>query len=99
MHIAPVTPEHADAVLAIYREGIATGNATFETEPPGWEDFYGGKLPEHRHVVLDEHDQVLGWVAASEVSSRCVYAGSSSTPSTSPRPHAGAGSRDCCSTR
>ena len=32
VRIAPMGDEHASPVLGIYRLGIATGNATFETE-------------------------------------------------------------------
>ncbi len=67
--------EHADAVLKIYRLGIATGNATFETEPPTWATFTTGRLPGHRWVAVDPTGRVLGWVACSAVSDRCVYAG------------------------
>jgi L-amino acid N-acyltransferase YncA len=50
------------------------GNATFETEPPSWETFCATRLPEHRLVALDG-DRVLGWIACTPVSDRCVYAG------------------------
>src|SRR5262245_7574603 len=66
--------EHWDEVARIYAEGIATGDATFETEVPTWEQWDAGQLTAHRFVaVLD--GRVVGWVAASGVSSRCVYAG------------------------
>lgn len=73
--IAAIADEHANAVLDIYRLGIATGNATFETEPPTWEQFTANRLPGHRWVALDLSGRVLGWVACSAVSDRCVYAG------------------------
>lgn len=72
--VAPMRPEHADAVLGIYASGIATGTATFQFEPPTWEEFDAGHVCEHRFVALDG-DTVLGWVAVSPVSGRCVYAG------------------------
>jgi len=62
------------SVEAIHREGIATGNATFEAEPPTWEAFDAGKLPEHRFVAVDR-DEVLGWVVVSTTSARPVYRG------------------------
>jgi L-amino acid N-acyltransferase YncA len=65
---------HAAAVLAIYQAGIDEGNATFETQAPGWSEFTAARLPGHRHVALADGD-VAGWVAASAVSDRCVYAG------------------------
>ena len=74
VRIAPMGEEHAPQVLDISRLGIATGNATFETEPPTWEAFTATRLPEHRLVALDG-DRVLGWTACTPVSDRCVYAG------------------------
>ena len=59
----------------IYREGIATGNATFETQPPSWEAFDARKLVTGRLVATDDTGTVLGWVAASAVSSRETYRG------------------------
>jgi hypothetical protein len=71
-------------VIAIYQAGIEEGNATFETSAPKWEAFTAARLPAHRYVAVSD-GTVLGWVAASAVSDRCVYAGSSSTRSTSTR--------------
>lgn len=73
--IAAMTDRHAQQVLEIYRLGIATGHATFETEPPTWAQFTASRLPAHRFVALDHDRQVVGWVACSPVSDRCVYAG------------------------
>ncbi|MEI5007497.1 N-acetyltransferase family protein [Streptomyces sp. NPDC087659] len=73
--IVPLTADHADEVLAIYRAGIAEGNATFETTAPDWPAFDAAKLPGHRFVAADANGAVLGWVAATRVSDRCVYAG------------------------
>jgi phosphinothricin acetyltransferase len=73
--IAAMTHQHATAVLDIYRKGIATGHATFETEPPTWDAFTATRLPDHRFVAVDGQGEVLGWVACSRVSDRCVYAG------------------------
>lgn len=61
-------------VRAIYLEGIATHNATFETEAPSWEKWNAGHLDKCR-LVARQDGQVLGWAALSPVSSRCVYAG------------------------
>ena len=38
------------AVKAIYEQGIATRQATFETEAPSWEDWDAGHLDEPRLV-------------------------------------------------
>ena len=72
MRIVPLQAEHWPEVEAIYADGIATGHATFESEPPTWERFSGSRV--HASVALDD-DRVLGWVAATPVSDRCVYAG------------------------
>ena len=73
--IAPMTGEHAEQVLEVYRQGIASGNATFETELPSWERFSAARLPGHRFVALDHDGQVIGWIACSPVSARGAYAG------------------------
>jgi len=72
--ILPLTVEQWPEVSAIYAEGIASGHATFESKPPDWASFDLSRLPDHRHVAV-EAGHVLGWVAASPVSDRCVYAG------------------------
>ena len=72
--IKPMGREHWPEVLRIYREGIATGNATFETEAPSWEKCDGGHLPNCR-LVVQEESKTFGWAALSPVSSRRVYAG------------------------
>ena len=59
---------------AIYEQGIAGGNATFETEAPSWDDWDRTHLEGHRLVALQD-DKVVGWAALSPVSERCVYAG------------------------
>jgi phosphinothricin acetyltransferase len=74
MRIEPMTGTHADAVLAIYQAGIEEGNATFETCAPDWAAFSAARLPAHRFVATVA-GQVAGWVAASAVSGRGVYAG------------------------
>ena len=37
IELSAMRPEDWSSVAAIYREGIATGHATFETETPAWE--------------------------------------------------------------
>jgi phosphinothricin acetyltransferase len=68
-------PEDWPAVRAIYLEGVATGNATFEQTAPEWEKWDAGHLPTARIVARSDAGAVLGWAALSGVSSRCVYAG------------------------
>ncbi|KQZ06615.1 phosphinothricin acetyltransferase [Microbacterium sp. Root53] len=73
--IRDLTPEDWPAVERIYREGIDTGVATFETATPSWEAFDAGKVAAPRLVAVDETGAVLGWAAASPVSARPVYRG------------------------
>ena len=72
--LAALEPRHWEAVERIYREGIATGNATFETTTPTWEQWDRSHLAEPRLVALDG-DEVVGWTALAPVSDRCVYGG------------------------
>lgn len=66
--------EDWEQVRKIYLEGIKTGNATFETEAPSWQEWDKGHISTCRLVAKKEND-VLGWAALSPVSSRCVYSG------------------------
>ena len=63
-----------DQVRAIYLEGIATGQATFETDAPSWDEWNVGHLPFAR-LAAREEDRILGWAALSPVSRRNVYSG------------------------
>jgi L-amino acid N-acyltransferase YncA len=72
--IRPMTPEDWPTVEAIYADGITTGEATFETAPPSWEEFDAGRLRDHR-VVAVEAGEVVGWAALSPMSARACYAG------------------------
>jgi L-amino acid N-acyltransferase YncA len=74
VEIRPLVPNDWPAVQAIYLEGIATGNATFETEAPSWEVWDSKHLHEAR-LVAEAGGEVVGWAALSPVSSRCVYSG------------------------
>ncbi len=61
-------------VREIYAEGIATRNATFETEVPSPNDLAAPWLPGHRWVA-ERGGAVVGWTAVSAVSARECYAG------------------------
>lgn len=63
------------AVRLIYQQGIQTGNATFETAAPEWEQWNENHLKTCRLVVRNPEGDVIGWTALSPVSSRCVYGG------------------------
>lgn len=63
-----------EPVLSIYLAGIATGQATFETEPPTWTNWNNAHLPAPRLVAISD-ERIVGWAALSPVSARPVYAG------------------------
>jgi phosphinothricin acetyltransferase len=72
--IRAMTAADWEAVRAIYLEGIATGNATFETSAPEWERWSAAHRADCRLVACDDTGAV-GFAALSPVSARAVYAG------------------------
>jgi L-amino acid N-acyltransferase YncA len=84
--ITALRPEDWAAAREIYREGIATGNATFETELPSWEKWDSTHRQDCRLAAREliapmqgntgcDTNGVLGFAALSPVSTRAVYAG------------------------
>ena len=67
-------PDDWEKVRAIYLEGIATGNATFETTAPSWEEWDSAHLA-HSRLVARASSDLAAWAALSPVSRREVYAG------------------------
>jgi L-amino acid N-acyltransferase YncA len=74
IEVAAMTPSDWPSVRAIYREGIATGNATFERSVPEWDLWDAGHLPVCR-LLARQAGRPVGWAALSRVSARPVYAG------------------------
>lgn len=72
--ITPMTPADWEHVRAIYLEGIASGQATFETEAPSWEQWDAAHHSFGRLIARAE-ERVAGWAALSPVSRRKCYAG------------------------
>ena len=64
-----------EGVRRVYLEGIATRQATFETESPAWEEWDEKHLQFGRLVAESPDGSLLGWATLSAVSSRRVYAG------------------------
>ncbi|MEP6909748.1 MAG: N-acetyltransferase family protein [Actinomycetota bacterium] len=62
------------AVRAIYEQGIAGRNATFETAAPEWAAWDRSQLERHRLVAVED-GRVVGWIAVHPVSSRPCYSG------------------------
>ncbi len=69
-----MTEDDLDVVRRIYAQGIATRNATFETEVPDGPTLWERWLPGHRWVAEIDAD-VVGWTAISPASSRLCYSG------------------------
>jgi L-amino acid N-acyltransferase YncA/DNA-binding transcriptional ArsR family regulator len=76
--IRALRPADWPAVRRIYAEGIATGDATFETDVPSRTTLDAKWLPGHRWIA-DVDGQVAGWAAATAVSARDCYAGVAET--------------------
>lgn len=72
--IREMLPEDWDLVAVIYKQGINTHKATFQTEIPTYEQWDAGHIKECRLVACC-NDQVAGWAALSRVSGRYVYRG------------------------
>ena len=73
-----LVPEDWARVEEIYRQGISTGDATFETQPPSWEEWDRSKTRHSRLVAVVEHgngERVVGFAALSPTSTRCCYTG------------------------
>jgi L-amino acid N-acyltransferase YncA/DNA-binding transcriptional ArsR family regulator len=69
-----MTDDDLTVVRQIYAQGLATRNATFETETPTVAQLRTRWLPDHRWVA-ELNGQVVGWTATHPVSSRACYAG------------------------
>ena len=79
LRVRALRPADWPAVRAIYAAGIATGDATLETEVPSWQSWDAAHLPGGRLLAVgpgpDGRETALGWAALSPVSTRCVYGG------------------------
>ena len=72
--IEPMQPQLWQQVAAIYQEGIATGQATFEMALPSFEHWDRNHLRIARFIA-GQGGNIVGWAALSPVSQRQVYAG------------------------
>jgi phosphinothricin acetyltransferase len=63
-----------ERVRAIYLEGLATGQASFETEAPSWADWDAAHLAHSRRVAR-AGGRVVAWAALTPMSRRRCYAG------------------------
>jgi L-amino acid N-acyltransferase YncA len=74
VNIREMRDDDWQAVAEIYKQGIDTGNATFQQEIPAWEEWDKSHLKICRFIA-EFNDEVVGWAALTPVSGRCVYAG------------------------
>ena len=72
--IRDLNDEDAKTVLEIYRAGIDSGEATFETEAPDWCGWQAKFHPFCR-LVYEDSGEVCGWAALAPVSARHCYRG------------------------
>ncbi len=74
VEIQQMKPSDWLAVADIYKQGIETGMATFETKVPEWEQWNENHIESCR-LIAKINENTVGWAALSAVSSRCVYGG------------------------
>lgn len=74
MLIRPVQSKDWPAIVAIYQQGIDTGNATLETQAPAPEVMADTYMASPQ-LVAEEAGEVIGYALLTAVSGRCVYAG------------------------
>jgi L-amino acid N-acyltransferase YncA len=75
VEIEPMRGDDWPAVREIHRQGIATGDATFDTEAPDWEHWNAGHLAACRLVARDRDGEVVAWAALSPVQRKSAYRG------------------------
>ena len=74
IYIRKLKEKDWESVAKIYKEGIDTGNATFEQQVPTWNVWDKAHLQTCRFVAEVE-SEIAGWAALTAVSGRCVYSG------------------------
>jgi phosphinothricin acetyltransferase len=72
LQLRNLRPDDWSEVAEIYRDGMRSGLATFETEVPSWEAW---EAAHPLRFVAERHGEIVGWAAAGPVSSRWCYRG------------------------
>lgn len=72
--VAPFQETDFPSVQKIYRQGIDTGDATFQQKAKSWSEWDNSHHPFCR-IVAVKNEHIVGWAALSPISSRAVYAG------------------------
>jgi phosphinothricin acetyltransferase len=70
----PMKKDDWISVAEIYRQGIESGNATFQRDIPTWDEWNQGHINTCR-IVVSIDNEIAGWAALTPVSGRCVYSG------------------------
>jgi len=74
--VVAMEPADWPDVRRIYDEGIATGNASLESEAPDWDRFDASHRQACRFVARHRAaGRILGWSALGDYSTRAVYRG------------------------
>lgn len=73
--VRPMTEKDWKSVCKIFEEGMATGQASFETSVPAWSSWDASHHRHSRLVACDAAGGVVGWAALSPASARACYAG------------------------
>lgn len=74
IELRPLKKDDWPSVAEIYKQGIITGNATFEKDIPTWDAWDSAHFKMCR-IVATVGEEIVGWAALTKVSGRCIYAG------------------------
>ena len=72
--IGELQPSDWEGVREVFLEGLATGDASFETEAPSWEGWHA-RHHAHSRLVARAAGRIVAWAALAPVSARACYAG------------------------
>jgi phosphinothricin acetyltransferase len=72
--IREIHDNDAESVLEIYRQGLDTGEASFETAVPDWAEWHAKYHPFCR-LGWEESGELRAWAALAPVSARACYRG------------------------
>ena len=75
VEIRDATSADASAIAALYNQGIAERQATFETRPRAPAEIVGWLEPDLPFIVAQVDGRVVGFARVSPYSDRCVYEG------------------------
>lgn len=74
IELRPLKKDDWPSVAEIYKQGIITGNTTFEKDIPTWDAWDSTHFKMCR-IVATVGEEIVGWAALTKVSGRCIYAG------------------------